>query len=118
MAEAIREWLVDNNLSGQVSMRKNTFFFLSFDNPSLDTSLDLDKYIIIVCFFFKFCFLFLLSFFFFLFFFFSFFFFQYSKDGSMYADMMRRMAQKDVDQKKKDKKAAIILEAYKEVKKK
>jgi len=33
----------------------------------------------------------------------------------MYADMMRRMAQKDVDQKKKEKKAAIAQAADKEV---
>lgn len=49
IAEAVREWLIDNNIAGQ--------------------------------------------------------------DGSMYADMMRRMQQKDVEKKKKDVKAAIAMAA-------
>jgi hypothetical protein len=37
------------------------------------------------------------------------------QDGSMYADMMRRMQQKDVEKKKKEVKAAIALAADSEV---
>jgi hypothetical protein len=37
------------------------------------------------------------------------------QDGSMYADMMRRMTQKDVGEKKKEMKAAVAFAADSEV---
>jgi hypothetical protein len=38
------------------------------------------------------------------------------QDGSMYADMIRRQTQKDVDKRKKEKKAALVHAADSETK--